>query len=143
MRRGVTGSGWRGGCRLAASRYTSSTRQASPCRSRWSWDLAIYAQHILFHAVPVLWRLHRMHHADPEFDVSTGVRFHPFEILLSMLIKCGAVIVLGVPPLAVLALEVLLNASSMFSHGNVPLPGRLDGLLRLLVPLVIDSDRFL
>lgn len=96
-------------------------------------DLAIYAQHVLFHAVPVLWRLHRMHHADLEFDVSTGVRFHPVEIILSMLIKCGAVIGLGAPPLAVLVFEVLLNASSMFSHGNVRLPGRLDRLLRLLI----------
>ncbi len=96
-------------------------------------DLAIYAQHVLFHAVPVFWRLHRMHHADLEFDVSTGVRFHPVEILLSMVIKCAAVIALGAPPVAVLVFEVLLNASSMFSHGNVRLPGRLDGLLRLLV----------
>ena len=96
-------------------------------------DLAIYAQHVLFHAVPVLWRLHRMHHADQEFDVTTGVRFHPVEILLSMLIKCTAVIALGAPPLAVVVFEVVLNASSMFSHGNVRLPGRLDGLLRLLI----------
>lgn len=96
-------------------------------------DLAIYAQHVLFHAVPVLWRLHRMHHADLEFGVSTGVRFHPVEILLSMLIKCAAVIALGAPPAAVVVFEVVLNASSMFSHGNVRLPGGLDGLLRFLV----------
>ncbi|GAC1347978.1 MAG: hypothetical protein NVSMB18_34720 [Acetobacteraceae bacterium] len=96
-------------------------------------DLAIYAQHVVFHAVPMLWRLHRVHHADQEFDVSTGVRFHPVEILLSMLIKCAAVIALGAPPLAIVVFEVLLNASSMFTHGNVRLPGRLDGVLRLLV----------
>lgn len=96
-------------------------------------DLAIYGQHVLFHAVPVLWRLHRMHHSDLEFDVSTGVRFHPVEILLSMLIKCAAVIALGAPVVAVLAFEMLLNASSMFTHANVRLPGRMDALLRLLV----------
>ncbi len=96
-------------------------------------DLAIYAQHVLFHAVPVLWRLHQTHHADLEFDVSVGVRFHPVEVLLSMLIKCAAVIALGAPPLAVVVLEMLLNASSMFTHGNVRLPGRADGLLRILV----------
>ncbi|WP_431269254.1 sterol desaturase family protein [Dankookia sp. P2] len=96
-------------------------------------DLAIYAQHVAFHHVPVLWRLHRMHHADLEFDVTTGVRFHPVEIVLSMLIKSAVVIALGVPPLAVLALEVLLNATSMFNHGNIHLPGRLDRVLRWLV----------
>ena len=96
-------------------------------------DLAIYLQHVLFHAVPVLWRLHRMHHADLEFDVTTGVRFHPFEILLSMVIKLGIVAALGAPALAVLLFEVLLNATSMFNHGNVRIPARLDWVLRWIV----------
>jgi sterol desaturase/sphingolipid hydroxylase (fatty acid hydroxylase superfamily) len=96
-------------------------------------DLAIYLQHVLFHAVPVLWRLHRMHHADLEFDVTTGVRFHPVEILLSMGIKLGVVAALGTPAVAVLVFEVLLNATSMFNHGNVRLPVRLDRMLRWIV----------
>jgi len=96
-------------------------------------DLAIYLQHVLFHAVPVLWRLHRMHHADLEFDVTTGARFHPIEILLSMAIKLGVVAALGAPAVAVLIFEVLLNATSMFNHGNVRLSERLDGVLRRIV----------
>jgi sterol desaturase/sphingolipid hydroxylase (fatty acid hydroxylase superfamily) len=96
-------------------------------------DLAIYLQHVLFHAVPVLWRLHRMHHADLDFDVTTGVRFHPIEILLSMGIKLGVVAALGTPAVAVLIFEVLLNATSMFNHGNVRLPERFDRVLRWLV----------
>jgi sterol desaturase/sphingolipid hydroxylase (fatty acid hydroxylase superfamily) len=96
-------------------------------------DLAIYLQHVLFHAVPALWRLHRMHHADLAFDVTTGVRFHPIEILLSMLIKLAVVAAFGAPALAVLLFEVLLNATSMFSHGNVRLPRRLDRILRWIV----------
>lgn len=93
-------------------------------------DLAIYLQHRLFHHVPLLWRLHRMHHADLELDVTTGARFHPVEILLSMLIKIALVAALGAPAVAVLLFEILLNASSMFNHGNVALPGPLDRLLR-------------
>jgi sterol desaturase/sphingolipid hydroxylase (fatty acid hydroxylase superfamily) len=96
-------------------------------------DLAIYLQHVLFHAVPALWRLHRMHHADLEFDVTTGARFHPIEILLSMGIKLGVVAALGAPAAAVLLFEVLLNATSMFNHGNVRLPGRFDRVLRWIV----------
>jgi sterol desaturase/sphingolipid hydroxylase (fatty acid hydroxylase superfamily) len=96
-------------------------------------DLAIYLQHVLFHAVPVLWRLHRMHHADLAFDVTTGVRFHPVEILLSMLIKLAVVAALGAPALAVLLFEVLLNATSMFSHGNVRVPERFERVLRFIV----------
>jgi sterol desaturase/sphingolipid hydroxylase (fatty acid hydroxylase superfamily) len=96
-------------------------------------DLAIYLQHVLFHAVPALWRLHRMHHADLEFDVTTGARFHPVEILLSMGIKLGVVAALGTPAVAVLAFEVLLNATSMFNHSNVRMPARLDRLLRWFV----------
>ena len=96
-------------------------------------DFAIYLQHVLFHAVPALWRLHRMHHADLEFDVTTGLRFHPIEILLSMVIKLTVVVALGAPALAVLIFEVLLNATSMFNHSNVRIPFGLDGLLRWLV----------
>lgn len=96
-------------------------------------DLVIYLQHVLFHAVPVLWRLHRMHHADLEFDVTTGVRFHPVEIVLSMLVKLGAVAALGAPAVGVLLFEVLLNATSMFNHGNVRLPERLERVLRWIV----------
>ena len=96
-------------------------------------DLAIYLQHVLFHAVPALWRLHRMHHADLEFDVSTGLRFHPIEILLSMLIKFAVVAALGAPALSVLIFEVLLNATSMFNHANVRIPLGIDRVLRWLV----------
>jgi sterol desaturase/sphingolipid hydroxylase (fatty acid hydroxylase superfamily) len=96
-------------------------------------DLAIYLQHVLFHAVPALWRLHRMHHADLEFDVTTGLRFHPIEILLSMLIKFSVVAALGVPALAVLIFEVLLNATSMFNHSNIRLTGAIDRVLRWIV----------
>lgn len=96
-------------------------------------DLIIYAQHVLFHLNPWLWRLHRMHHADLDFDVTTGIRFHPVEILLSMLIKLAAVVLLGAPALAVMIFEVLLNATSMFNHGNVRLPAALDRHLRRIL----------
>lgn len=96
-------------------------------------DALIYAQHVLFHKIPVLWRLHRMHHADTTLDATTGTRFHPVEILLSAIIKIGAVIVLGAPALAVLVFEVVLNATSMFNHSNITLPRGWDGPLRLLV----------
>jgi sterol desaturase/sphingolipid hydroxylase (fatty acid hydroxylase superfamily) len=96
-------------------------------------DLAIYLQHVLFHAVPVLWRLHRMHHADLEFDVTTGARFHPIEIALSMVIKLGVVTALGAPAVAVLIFEMLLNGTSMFNHGNVRIAAALDRALRWLV----------
>jgi len=96
-------------------------------------DLAIYLQHVLFHAVPALWRLHRMHHADLEFDVTTGARFHPIEILLSMGIKLGVVAALGAHAVAVLVFEVLLNATSMFNHSNVRMPHWFDGVLRWIV----------
>jgi sterol desaturase/sphingolipid hydroxylase (fatty acid hydroxylase superfamily) len=96
-------------------------------------DLAIYVQHVLFHAIPVLWRLHRMHHADLDFDVTTGARFHPIEILLSTGIKLGAIALLGTPAVAVLIFEVVLNATAMFNHGNVRLPVSVDRWLRWLV----------
>jgi sterol desaturase/sphingolipid hydroxylase (fatty acid hydroxylase superfamily) len=96
-------------------------------------DLVIYLQHAMFHAIPVFWRLHRVHHTDLDFDVTTGIRFHPIEILLSMGIKMAAVLVLGASAMAVILFEVLLNATSMFNHGNVRLPGRMDRVLRFLV----------
>ena len=96
-------------------------------------DLAIYLQHRLFHHVPVLWRLHRMHHADLDVDVTTGARFHPVEILLSLGIKSCVISALGAPPLAVLAFEIGLNATSMFNHSNVRMSPRLERVLRWLV----------
>jgi sterol desaturase/sphingolipid hydroxylase (fatty acid hydroxylase superfamily) len=96
-------------------------------------DFAIYLQHVLFHAVPLLWRLHMVHHADPDFDVTTGLRFHTLEIALSLGIKVVAVILLGAAPLAVLLFEVLLNATSMFSHSNVRMPAWIDSALRCFV----------
>ena len=96
-------------------------------------DLTIYAQHVAFHYVPWLWRLHRVHHADLDIDVTTGVRFHPVEIALSILIKIVAVVALGVPAVAVVAFEVLLNATSMFNHGNVALPPAIEPIARWLV----------
>jgi sterol desaturase/sphingolipid hydroxylase (fatty acid hydroxylase superfamily) len=96
-------------------------------------DLAIYLQHVLFHAVPALWRLHRVHHADLEFDLTTGARFHPIEIVLSMLIKLAVIGALGAPALAVLVFEALLNVTAMFNHSNVRLPPSADRVLRWLV----------
>ena len=96
-------------------------------------DLAIYAQHVLFHAVPMLWRLHMVHHADRDIDVTTGLRFHPGEILLSMLIKMAVVALLGAPVAAVIAFEVTLNAMAMFNHANARLPLALDRWLRRLL----------
>ena len=96
-------------------------------------DLAIWFQHVVFHAVPLLWRLHRVHHTDVDFDVTTGTRFHPIEILASTCIKCAAVAAIGAPALAVLAFEVILNATSMFNHANARLPISIDRWLRLVV----------
>ena len=96
-------------------------------------DLTIYFQHVAFHAVPALWRLHRVHHTDLDFDVTTGTRFHPIEILISIGIKLAAVAAIGAPPIAVLAFEVLLNATAMFNHANAGLPAALDAALRWLV----------
>src|SRR6188768_501151 len=96
-------------------------------------DLAIYVQHFVFHHVPVLWRLHRMHHADLDIDVTTGARFHPIEILISLGVKFVAIVALGAPPLAVLLFEIGLNASSMFNHGNVRIPLAIERIVRLLV----------
>ncbi|MCZ7566114.1 MAG: sterol desaturase family protein [Burkholderiales bacterium] len=96
-------------------------------------DLAVYFQHVVFHAVPALWRLHRVHHADLDFDVTTGTRFHPVEILVSMAIKSAAVAAIGAPALAVLLFEVTLNATAMFNHANARLPLAADRWLRWLV----------
>lgn len=96
-------------------------------------DLVIYLQHVMFHAVPLLWRLHMVHHADLDFDVTTGTRFHTFEILVSLGIKAVVVVLVGIPAQAVLIFEVLLNATSMFNHGNVHLPAWLDRVLRFVV----------
>jgi len=96
-------------------------------------DAAIYLQHVMFHAVPVLWRLHRVHHADLDFDVTTGSRFHPIEILLSMLIKFAVIVLLGPPVAAVVIFEVMLNGMAMFNHSNVRLPVPADHVLRRLI----------
>jgi sterol desaturase/sphingolipid hydroxylase (fatty acid hydroxylase superfamily) len=96
-------------------------------------DFVIWLQHVMVHAVPVLWRLHRVHHADPDYDLTTGARFHPLEIALSMLIKIATIAVLGPPVLAVLIFEVILNAAAMFNHGNIRLPVGLDRVLRCVI----------
>ena len=96
-------------------------------------DAVIYLQHVMFHAGPALWRVHRMHHADLDFDVTTGARFHPIEIILSMLIKFGAVVTLGATAPGVLVFEVMLNATSMFNHGNAGIPARLERYVRWFV----------
>lgn len=96
-------------------------------------DFAIYLQHVVFHAVPGLWRLHRMHHADLDFDATTGLRFHPAEILLSMAVKLAVVAVIGAPPVAVLAFEVILSATALFNHANIHLPAAVDRVMRLIV----------
>ncbi|AOY57773.1 sterol desaturase family protein [Desulfococcus multivorans] len=96
-------------------------------------DFAVYAQHVLHHAIPMLWRLHLIHHADLDFDLTTGLRFHPIEIIVSMAVKLSIVVALGAPPLAVLIFEVALNATSMFNHSNIRIPGKVDWVLRLIV----------
>ncbi len=96
-------------------------------------DLVIYLQHVMVHAVPVLWRLHRVHHADPDYDLTTGARFHPIEILLSMVIKFAAIAALGPPVVAVVLFEVTLNGMALFNHANIKLPAGLDRRLRWLL----------
>jgi len=93
-------------------------------------DLAIYGQHVLFHHVPFLWRLHLVHHADHDVDVTTGIRFHPLEILLSLAIKGLVILALGPPAFAVVIFEIILNATALFNHSNVRLPTRLDAIVR-------------
>lgn len=96
-------------------------------------DLVIYLQHVLFHFLPTLWRLHRMHHSDLDLDASSGNRFHPLEIVISIVIKLGAILVIGASPLAVLLFELLLNATSTFNHGNIHIPLRIDRWLRTVL----------
>ncbi len=96
-------------------------------------DFAIWAQHVVTHKVPILWRLHQVHHADTEMDVTTAIRFHPIEIVLSMGVKIGLIYLLGPPAAAILLFEVLLNGSAMFNHANLRLPQRLDELLRIVI----------
>jgi len=96
-------------------------------------DLAIYLQHVMFHAIPIFWRLHMMHHADLDYDVTTGLRFHPLEIILSMGIKLSVVVVIGPPAAAVLIFEIILNGAAMFNHGNIFLPKSVDRMLRYVI----------
>jgi sterol desaturase/sphingolipid hydroxylase (fatty acid hydroxylase superfamily) len=96
-------------------------------------DLIIYLQHRLFHRIPLLWRMHRMHHTDLDLDVSSGTRFHPLEIIISLLIKMTAVLLFGISPLTVLLFEIILNATSLFNHANLALPGPVDRWLRLVL----------
>ena len=96
-------------------------------------DLTVYLQHVMFHAIPTLWRVHMVHHSDLDFDVTTGVRFHPIELVLSTVIKLGAVVLIGASPTAVLVFEVVLNATSMFNHSNVRIPSSVDRILRWIV----------
>jgi sterol desaturase/sphingolipid hydroxylase (fatty acid hydroxylase superfamily) len=96
-------------------------------------DFVVYLQHVMFHAIPTLWRLHMMHHADMDYDLTTGIRFHPIEILISMVIKFGAIVLLGAPALAVVLFEIILNGMAMFNHGNFYIPLGLDRVLRWFV----------
>lgn len=96
-------------------------------------DLAVYAQHMAFHRVPLLWRLHRMHHADLDFDTTTGIRFHPFEFVISLAVKMTVILAIGAPAFGVFVFEVLLNATSLFNHGNVRVRAVLDRVLRRVV----------
>lgn len=97
------------------------------------FDLTIYIQHRIFHIFKPLWRLHRVHHTDLDYDVSTGVRFHPISILISALVKVGLILILGPPAIAVLISEIVLNATSMFNHSNIRIPIRLDKALRVFL----------
>jgi len=96
-------------------------------------DLTIYAQHVVFHKVPLLWRLHRMHHTDLDLDVTTGLRFHPIEILLSLAIKAALIVALGIPAAAVVVFELVLNAGAMFNHTNASVPARIEPWLRAFI----------
>ncbi|TCN36315.1 sterol desaturase family protein [Sinorhizobium americanum] len=96
-------------------------------------DFAVWLEHVVFHKLPILWRIHRVHHADPGVDVTTALRFHPLEILLSMAWKSAVIIALGAPALSVLIFEIVLNAAAMFNHANLRLPPKFDRALRLLI----------
>lgn len=97
------------------------------------FDFLIYLQHVMFHMIPLLWRLHRMHHIDPDYDVTTASRFHPIEIILSMIIKMAAILVIGPAPIAIICFEIILNGSAMFNHGNIKLPQKIDAIIRKLI----------
>jgi len=103
-------------------------------------DFVIYMQHVMFHAVPALWRLHMMHHADLDIDLTTGTRFHPIEIIISIGIKAGAIIILGAPPVGVIIFEIILNGTAMFNHGNFFIPLGVDRVLRLLVDFQMGHE---
>jgi len=103
-------------------------------------DLAIYIQHVASHHIPILWKLHKVHHADRDIDVTTGIRFHPLEAILSMIYKCLVILLLGPVALSVIIFEIVLNASAMFNHSNLRLPKKLDAVLRILV-VTPDSHR--
>ena len=124
---------WAGEAGLGLFNMTAAPYWFAVLFSILAFDLVIYGQHVAFHKVGPLWRLHRMHHADLDIDVTTGSRFHPVEILLSIGIKAAVVLLLGAPALAVLLFEVLLNATSMFNHANIRMPLAVDRWLRLLV----------
>ncbi|TDO96279.1 sterol desaturase family protein [Marinomonas balearica] len=96
-------------------------------------DLIIYWQHRAFHTIPIFWRLHRVHHTDPELDISSALRFHPLEILVSLIIKSFAIVLLGIPALSVLIFDILLNAASLFNHTNARLPARIEKMVRLFI----------
>lgn len=96
-------------------------------------DCIIYLQHVMFHSLPLLWRLHRMHHTDLDYDLTTGIRFHPIEIIISMGIKISAIALLGPPPIVVVCFEIVLNLAAMFNHGNIYLPLKIDRILRLFI----------
>jgi sterol desaturase/sphingolipid hydroxylase (fatty acid hydroxylase superfamily) len=96
-------------------------------------DLSIYFQHVMFHSLPMFWRFHRVHHSDLDCDITTGLRFHPFEILLSMLIKFLTIAAFGIPVLAVVIFEIILNAASMFTHSNIRIPEKIEPVLRLFI----------
>lgn len=95
-----------------------------------AFDLIVYLQHLAFHALPFFWRLHMVHHSDLDFDLTTGIRFHPLEILISFGIKGGAVVLLGASPLTVILFEIILNGTAMFNHSNISLPGQIDRWVR-------------
>jgi sterol desaturase/sphingolipid hydroxylase (fatty acid hydroxylase superfamily) len=122
-----SGEGWGLFCRLSAPAWVPALAGVVLL------DLVVYLQHVLFHSVPALMRLHEVHHADPDFDLTTGIRFHPIEIAISMAIKLSTIAALGIPAAAVLVFEVLLNASAMFNHANASLPARLEPWVRRLL----------
>ncbi|MEP3435819.1 MAG: sterol desaturase family protein [Hoeflea sp.] len=96
-------------------------------------DFAVWLEHVVSHKWPWLWRIHRMHHADTGFDLTTALRFHPLEIVLSMVWKAAVIVALGAPPVAVLVFEIVLNGAAMFNHANIKLPKAVDAVLRLLI----------